>query len=104
LGGKSTAVMKCWKCATEIDTRERVEFRAACPSCDQPLHACKNCHHYDPGYYNQCRETIAERVVDKERGNFCEVFTPRSGGVQLKGGSSASTRAQLDALFKKKPK
>jgi len=43
-------------------------------------------------------------VVDKERGNFCEVFTPRSGGAQLKGGSSASARSQLDALFKKKPK
>jgi len=103
LSGKSTA-MKCWKCGTEIDTRERVEFRAACPSCDQALHACKNCAHYDPGYYNQCRETIAERVVDKERANFCELFTPGSGGLPLKGESSAAARSRLDALFRKKPK
>jgi predicted RNA-binding Zn-ribbon protein involved in translation (DUF1610 family) len=96
------AVMKCWKCGTEIDTRERVEFRAACPSCDQALHACKNCAHYDPGYYNQCRETIAERVVDKERANFCELFTPGKVAAPLKNESSAAARSGLEALFKKK--
>ncbi len=93
--------MKCWNCGTEIDTRERVEFRAACPSCDRALHACRNCKHYDPGYYNQCRETAAERVVDKERANFCEYFAPGSGSAQLRSTSSGA-RARLDALFKKK--
>jgi len=95
--------MKCWKCGIEIDTRERVEFRAACPSCDQALHACHNCGHYDPAYYNQCRETAAERVVDKERANFCEYFAPASGGVQPRSAPSGA-RTQLDALFKKKPR
>jgi hypothetical protein len=96
--------MNCWNCNKDIDTHERVEFRAACPSCDRALHACKNCNHYDPGYYNQCRETIAERVVDKERGNFCELFTPRTTGARQNLTASASTRSQLDALFKKTPK
>jgi hypothetical protein len=103
-GRQKRGVMKCWKCATEIDTRERVEFRAACPSCDRPVHACKNCQHYDPGYYNQCRETAAERVVDKERANFCEFFAPQGASTRLKGESSGTARSQLDALFKKKPK
>jgi hypothetical protein len=93
--------MKCWNCGTEIDTRERVEFRAPCPSCDRALHACRNCKHYDPGYYNQCRETVAERVVDKERPNFCEFFAPGIGAMQPRSPSSGA-RAQLDALFKKK--
>lgn len=100
---KRAVDMKCWNCGKDIDTRERVEFRAACPSCERALHACKNCKHYDPGYYNQCHETIAERVVDKERGNFCELFTPRTDGTPHKDPSSASARSQLDALFKKKP-
>jgi len=99
---KAGPIMKCWNCATEIDTRERVEFRAACPSCDRAVHVCKNCRHYDPAYYNQCRETAAERVVDKERANFCEFFAPGGGIAQAKRiGSQA--RAQLDALFKKPP-
>jgi hypothetical protein len=96
--------MKCWNCGTEIDTRERVEFRASCPGCDRGLHICLNCKHYDPGYYNQCRETIAERVVDKERANFCELFTPGGARPPVKGGVSVSAREQLDALFKKKPR
>jgi len=99
---KARRIMKCWHCGTEIDTRERVEFRASCPSCGRALHVCRNCNHYDPGYYNQCRETAAERVVDKERANFCEFFTPGSGGSQSKSAPS-TTRSQLEALFKKKP-
>jgi hypothetical protein len=94
--------MKCWKCGAEIDVRERIEFRAACPGCDQALHSCRNCAHYDPALYNQCRETIAERVVNKERANFCELFTPAKGSLTLKKESSASARAQLEALFRKK--
>lgn len=94
--------MKCWNCGTEIDVRERVEFRAACPSCDRALHACRNCRHYDPSYYNQCRETAAERVVDKERANFCEFFAPGTGAQVRRAPSSAPAREQLEALFKKK--
>jgi hypothetical protein len=93
--------MKCWNCAAEIDTRQRVEFRASCPSCDRALHVCKNCTHYDPGYYNQCRETSAERVVDKERANFCEFFAP-AGNKTKSIDASSSARDQLEALFKKK--
>jgi len=93
--------MKCWKCATEIDTRERVEFRAVCPSCGWALHVCRNCRHYDPSYYNQCRETAAERVVDKERANFCDYFAPATASASPQ--TSASARAQLEALFKKQP-
>jgi hypothetical protein len=94
--------MQCWNCATKIDTRERIEFRGICPSCGRALHACRNCTHYDPGYYNQCRETSAERVVDKDRANFCEFFSPGGSAAKLKNASTASARSRLDALFKKK--
>jgi len=32
------------------------------------------CDFYDPKIYNECRETSAERVVHKEKKNFCDYF------------------------------
>ncbi|MBC7792671.1 MAG: hypothetical protein H7Z43_03100 [Clostridia bacterium] len=49
--------------------------------------------------YNECREPVADRVVDKERGNFCDYFT-----LSARRAESAKTddaRAELEALFKK---
>ncbi|MBF0164683.1 MAG: hypothetical protein HQL97_12005 [Magnetococcales bacterium] len=48
-----------------------------CPSCSKDARVCLNCRFHDPGSYNECRETVAERVVDKERNNFCEDFMPK---------------------------
>jgi hypothetical protein len=91
--------MDCWKCGAAVDTRERVGFRDYCARCEWPLHACRNCEFYDPAYNNQCRETMAERVVDKERGNFCDFFT---SSVKPRAAKAApSPRDRLDALFKK---
>jgi hypothetical protein len=69
--------MNCWKCGSEVETKERVGFREHCPACDRQLHVCLNCDFHDPAYNNQCRETEAARVVDKDHANFCEFFAPR---------------------------
>ena len=68
--------MKCWKCAREIEVKERVGFRDHCPGCDRALHACLNCEFYDVAYNNQCRETQAERVVDKDARIFAISSAP----------------------------
>jgi hypothetical protein len=101
--------MNCWKCGHQVETIERVGFHAHCPQCDRPLHVCRNCSLYDPAYNNQCRETMAERVVDKERSNFCEYFAPNAGAAAASSHSTSSrpsperaARERLDALFKKK--
>jgi hypothetical protein len=94
--------MNCFHCAQEITVKERVGFRDACPRCDRPLHACLNCGFYDPAYNNQCRETQAERVVDKHRANFCEYFRPRTAPGAKPVSPGADPRATLDTLFKKK--
>ena len=45
----------------------------------------------------------AERVVDKERFNFCEYFVPGSGkGAGAAAQSKSAAQAKLEALFKKK--
>ncbi len=96
-------MMTCWKCGYELEAREQVSFRAECPDCGGDLHVCRNCEFYDPAYHNECREPMAERVVDKERANFCEYFRPAPGRkVGLaKEGRAGSARAQLETLFKK---
>jgi hypothetical protein len=94
--------MNCFHCGREISVKERIGFRDECPQCDRPLHACLNCGFHDPAYNNQCRETQAERVVDKHRPNFCEYFRPRTASDAKPVSPAANPRATLDALFKKK--
>jgi hypothetical protein len=102
--------MNCHHCGRNIDTRERVGFRDYCPSCDRALHVCLNCDFHAPGYSNECRETQAARVVDKDRFNFCDYFRPPEPGGAVQSGAkegksiapAANPRAQLDALFRKK--
>ncbi len=96
--------MRCFACdaAHELASGERVGFRDACSACGADLHVCRNCAHHDPSAYNECRESGAERVADRERANRCEWFAPGSGG----GGDAAAARESasrsLDALFKKR--
>ncbi|HVN63122.1 MAG TPA: hypothetical protein VMT58_00685 [Candidatus Binataceae bacterium] len=97
--------MKCWKCGRAIEVIERVGFRDDCPGCGRALHSCRNCGFYDPAYNNSCRETMAERVVDKERFNFCEYFAAASAGARPTVGmaaAGASAKDRLEALFRKK--
>jgi hypothetical protein len=56
---------------------------------------------YDPAYNNSCRETMAERVVDKERFSFCEYFV--AGSRAGKNASAPSgAQSKLEQLFRKK--
>jgi hypothetical protein len=47
---------------------------------------------------NDCREPNAERVADKEAGNFCDWFRPRARAAAA---APERARAGLDALFAK---
>ncbi|MGH8012012.1 MAG: hypothetical protein ACREQ4_05895 [Candidatus Binataceae bacterium] len=89
--------MYCWHCGRQIEVKEQVGFRDYC-QCELALHVCRNCRFYDPGYHNQCREPQAERVVEKERANFCEYFSPSTVKPQPQVNAA---RAKFDALFKK---
>ena len=100
-------MLDCWHCGAATEVKERVEFRQVCGKCDRPVHVCRNCRFYDPSYHNQCRETQAELVADKERANFCEYFAPPDASGARRAGASGrspvqSTRERLDALFRKK--
>ena len=95
--------MNCWHCARKIElvTGERIGFRDECPGCSRPLHSCRNCGFHDPSYNNSCRESMAERVVDKERFNFCEYFKPSDAAAKTPAKKTAA-QDKLEDLFKKK--
>lgn len=96
--------MICWKCGTTADYAPgvRVGTRDTCPRCDSDLHSCRNCRHYDPAKHNQCAETQAEWVRDKEASNYCDYFSPattrRAGGTAPGGADDA--KKKFDSLFK----
>jgi hypothetical protein len=94
--------VRCTACGTEValGAAERIGFRDTCRACGADLHACRNCAHHDPSVYNECRETQAERVLDRERANRCEWFTPgdRVGEVSRERDAA---RDRLASLFRK---
>jgi hypothetical protein len=89
---------KCWNCGKDIELNNFARLDA-CNHCGLDTHVCKNCIFYDPTYNNQCTETQADRVVEKEKSNFCDYFKPsgRAGGT-AKGADALKSAA--DALFK----
>lgn len=95
--------LNCFSCNKEMSFIDRVGFREECSACGADAHACKNCRFYDRASYNECVETSADPVREKERSNFCDLFQVREGVF----GSSAKPKvdhlAAAEALFKKKP-
>jgi hypothetical protein len=92
--------ISCFNCSKELNFPGNIGRREECPFCRSDVHVCKNCEHYDPKVYNECRETQADIVREKDRANFCDYFTPRkgsSGGID----KAAALRAAAEALFKK---
>ena len=65
--------MICWKCKKEISIEKPVRSDE-CPFCHADLHVCRACEFYESGAHNDCRESSADMVTDKERSNFCDYF------------------------------
>jgi hypothetical protein len=100
------ASLVCRTCGTGVDISEPVPRDSTCEKCGHDLRCCRNCRHWDPRYHNQCTETEAEPVADRERRNFCEYFYfSRAPFVAGAAGPdrAAEARAKLDALFRKPP-
>jgi hypothetical protein len=56
------------------------------------------CSFYDPRSYNECRESTAERVVDKEKANYCEFFD--LADPEGKAAEKATALTKANSLFK----
>lgn len=92
----------CYKCNKELALTAGTDIGRSeeCPSCFANLRCCKMCEFYDTSAYNECREPVAERIVEKEKANFCDYFKLSSS----QSSASDTKQAALDAanaLFKK---
>jgi len=79
---------------------DNVSRRDECSKCRADVRCCKNCRFYDPKVYNECRETQAEVIREKDRSNLCDYFQPGSAANAEK--QKADLFAAAEALFKKK--
>ncbi len=87
----------CFHCKKELKGARRPGRGESCPFCGSDVKVCLNCRFYDPNSYNECREPVAERVVDKEKANFCEFF--ELGGTTAPGKKEDPLK-DLKDLFK----
>jgi hypothetical protein len=90
----------CWNCGEGL-TMLDYGRQDTCRKCGRHTRACRNCEHHEPGAHNDCRENQADRVVEKERFNFCDYFRPRAQAGQG-AASRDAMRAAAEALFGKK--
>ncbi len=92
--------IKCFHCNKELDLspNTNVGRKETCSSCYADIHVCKMCIHYDKSAYNECKEPMADRIVEKEKSNFCDYF--KLGNNNL-GESQNDLFSAADALFKK---
>lgn len=91
----------CYKCQKKIPILGtfKIQRTEDCPYCTTSLHCCKMCKFYDPKVYNECRESNADRLVDKEKANFCDYFVLTDGKDPVEAQKDLFSAA--DALFKK---
>jgi hypothetical protein len=88
----------CHGCGRSEPFDGPVPRAAACDGCSADLRVCLNCTHYDRGSYNDCREPSAERVVEKDKSNFCDYFRPRE--TPRAGDAAGGKLDGLEKLFK----
>lgn len=91
--------MNCARCGAELPPPPYFR-RDECPACGADLHACVLCAFYSPGLNNDCREPQADRVVEKDRANFCDFFQAGSAAAQAADAGKSAALAALDKLFK----
>jgi hypothetical protein len=92
--------MQCAFCRKQLGVVDKVGRSDTCPHCGGDLKCCKQCEFYQPNAYNECKEVIAERIVDKERANFCDYYVAK-GPPQGKVNRTKDAKDALEALFKK---
>ncbi len=93
--------LSCYSChkALALEAGTKIHRSEECPYCSADLRCCKMCQFYDPKAYNECREPSAERIVEKEKANYCDYFVLATPGSAHQAKDDALAAAM--ALFKK---
>ena len=74
-------IVACYACKKHLDIeqRQKISRQEECVFCRANLRCCRMCGYYSKNVYNECHEPNAERILDKERVNFCSYFEIRRG-------------------------
>lgn len=95
---------KCYHCQNDLSSYliSKVSRQDSCPKCHRDIRCCFNCVFYEANSHWECKEEVAEHVLDKEKANFCDLF--KLGGSMVISGakSKEDLLSAADALFKKK--
>lgn len=96
----------CYNCGANLDAYliSKVSRQDSCLKCGRDLRTCKNCSFYDPNAHWECKETVSDHVLDKEKANFCDHFklNPSGSSSASSGKSKEDILSAAEALFKKK--
>ena len=78
-----------------------VHRSSTCLSCRKDLKICLNCRFYSKGAHNDCLETSAEPVRDKDRSNFCDYFRFKESAAEdrKEAGGKDHAREDFQKLF-----
>lgn len=90
----------CYSCKKVLNLEQNAKIMRSeeCPHCYANIHSCKMCDFYDKTAYNECRESNADRLVDKEMANFCDYFVLTNS--QNSAPNTEDLKNAADALFK----
>ena len=93
--------LKCWKCGADLKTVPRPFSRfAECPGCKTELHVCRMCRHHDLRYVGECSHDFADKVLVKDKANFCSHFRPSPRAFEGAGHpEKQKAQQQLQSLF-----
>jgi hypothetical protein len=92
--------LNCFSCQTSLSFKDHIGRSEECLKCRADVRVCKNCEFYDAKVYNECRETSADPIREKERSNLCDFFRANQGARSGKN-AQADLLAAAEALFKK---
>jgi hypothetical protein len=79
-----------------------INLDTSCPKCNADLHTCKQCTYFDPSVRFECRKSIPARIMNKNKRNTCELFSPRTVVErETSSGAPKDARQAFANLFKK---
>lgn len=98
-------VFRCHQCgnAIPVGQGEKILRHHDCSQCGADLKCCLHCRFYDTSRNNQCAETQADWVSNKESANFCDFFEPRlapAGDGLSSSADKPNPKSAFDDLFK----
>ncbi len=99
--------VRCDQCGADLSTMFEISRDTVCPKCQEAMHTCRTCHHFDPSARWECTQPIKERVTKKSAANTCLLFKVRTIRVKDLGSGPAApstpqdARKALEDLFKK---